>query len=319
MENFTRLTNTENRGRYSGLIMFLSGLGIVTITLIDTGSIEFSALILIAWRLLGLIFLIFQKVPKEKVRNKDVSFAFVLHQRSFILYLIPWLMFSLVNYLSIPVQYNVLGESTVNLLMVVESAIIGIFAIISGFLLDNFGRKRTAIAGFVLIGIGYSILGLYPYEMASWFFYTAVDGLAWGIFYVLFMFLIWGDLSNDAKSDKYYAIGILPFFISKYLQLILGNYVAASISSYALFSFIAFFLFIAVLPLVYAPETLPEKTMKDRELKGYVEKALKQAQKEAGKSQKKDSAKAEKENDMGKEAEETHKYEEARKLAEKYY
>jgi len=32
-------------------------------------------------------------------------------------------------------------------------------------------------------------------------------------------------------------------------------------------------LFLAVLPLVYAPETLPEKQMKDRELKNYIDKA----------------------------------------------
>jgi hypothetical protein len=37
----------------------------------------------------------------------------------------------------------------------------------------------------------------------------------------------------------------------------------------------AFFLFLAVLPLMYAPETLSEKKIKDRELKQYIEKAKK--------------------------------------------
>jgi hypothetical protein len=40
-----------------------------------------------------------------------------------------------------------------------------------------------------------------------------------------------------------------------------------------IFSFASVFLFLAVLPLIYAPETLPEKTMKDRDLKSYIEKA----------------------------------------------
>jgi hypothetical protein len=80
------------------------------------------------------------------------------------------------------------------------------------------------------------------------------------------------------------------------------------------------FLFIAVLPLLYAPETLPEKIMKDRALKGYVEKALKQVQKEATKSHIKNSAKTENQSQTGKvEPEEPPGYEEARKLAEKYY
>jgi hypothetical protein len=46
-----------------------------------------------------------------------------------------------------------------------------------------------------------------------------------------------------------------------------------------IFTFASFFLFIAILPLVYAPETLPEKIMKEKDLKFYVEKAQKIAQK----------------------------------------
>jgi hypothetical protein len=86
---------------------------------------------------------------------------------------------------------------------------------------------------------------------------------------------IWGDLSPDAPSDKYYAVGVLPFFASKFLDVAIGGYVADAVQGYtsALFSFVAFFLFLAVLPLVYAPETLPEKIVQDRELKSYIEKA----------------------------------------------
>ncbi len=68
-----------------------------------------------------------------------------------------------------------------------------------------------------------------------------------------------------------------------YLLHIYLEYYAATI-----FSFASVFLFLAVLPLIYAPETLPEKLMKDRDLKSYVEKAKKKAQKESGKVNKKD-------------------------------
>ena len=46
-----------------------------------------------------------------------------------------------------------------------------------------------------------------------------------------------------------------------------------------IFSFASVFLFLAVLPLIYAPETLPEKIMKDRDLKSYIENAKKKAEK----------------------------------------
>jgi hypothetical protein len=76
---------------------------------------------------------------------------------------------------------------------------------------------------------------------------------------------------------------------------------------------------LAVLPLIYAPETLPEKTMKDRELKSYIEKA----KKEVAKAQQKEDGSNQCEN---KDEDETVEFqvnheddEKARELAEKYY
>lgn len=316
MELFTNVTDTKNRGRYSGLVMLLSGLGIAFFGLIDVTNIEMVILILIVWRLIGLVILPFQKLPKEKVSN-DVSFTSIINQRSFILYLIPWLMFSLVGYLGVPIQERILGQSTINLLMLIEAALMGIFAVISGHLLDILGRKRVAMVGFILMGVGYSVLGIYPFEMSSWFFYTVVDGVAWGIFYVIFVISIWSDLSPNGRSGKYYAIGVLPFFISKFLQIAIGKSVA-NISEYALFSFIAFFLFLAVLPLVYAPETLPEKIMKERELKSYIAKAQKMVGKEQGKKEAEDKE-AENSKEEQPAQENSEDYEKAKQLAEKYY
>jgi Sec-independent protein translocase protein TatA len=133
---------------------------------------------------------------------------------------------------------------------------------------------------------------------------------------VLFILILWGDLSFSGTSEKYYALGVIPFFVSKFLDLTIGNSLPSEIiNSPALFSFGAFFLFLAVLPLIYAPETLPEKAIKDRDLKSYVEKAKKVAMKE---EKKKTKMKTEQENEDKKE-EKNETYEEARKLAEKYY
>jgi len=95
---------------------------------------------------------------------------------------------------------------------------------------------------------------------------------------------LWGDLSHGSSADKFYALGVMPFFASKLLELTVGSYIlnvatsTTQASTTTLFSLTAFFLFLAVLPLVYAPETLPEKTMRERELKIYVEKAQEVAQ-----------------------------------------
>ena len=138
---------------------------------------------------------------------------------------------------------------------------------------------------------------------------------------MLFILTLWGDLSDGLPSDKYYVVGVAPFFVSMFIGLTIGKWIAASLPTASLFPFAAFFLFIAVLPLFYAPETLPEKTMKDRELKSYLEKAQKFAQKEAEKNQRKETKINQEEpaeSEGGKE-ENQEEYDKARKLAEKYY
>jgi len=317
MEYFKRSTNTANRGRYGGLIMLLSGSGFVVLGML-IGGIVVSAFVLIAWRLLGLILLFIAKPFEEHTEKAAIaSYWSILSRRSFFLYIIPWLMFSLVNYLTDSFKYSIVNEPTVAVLGLAGNSILAISAIAAGFLLDRVGRKPVAIAGFVLLGLSYSVLGVYPLEMLSWYFYTALFYIASGIFIVLFIVSIWGDLSQDMPSDRFYAIGVAPFFVSQFLGIAF-SYVSINISPYALFSFIGFFLFIAVLPLVYAPEILPEKVMKDRDLKSYIENAKKKAQKESGKIQKKEKPQDQNPEEK-QETKDMKEYEEAAKLAEKYY
>jgi len=276
--------NIENRGRSGGIIMFISGLGIALLGMTGIKNVELQTLVLTVLRISGLvIFLLIRPREEIKRKNKNPSYRNVFGQRSFLSYLVPWIMFSLVTYLTAPMMIGIIGRSKADSLLVIENALIAVFAIVGGFLSDYFGRKRMAITGFALLGLGYSILGIYPEALFSWYLYTVVDGIAWGIFFVIFVVTIWGDLGYDAPSDKYYAIGVLPFFTSKFLQLVIGDYIAETIprERYAIFSFTAFFLFLAVLPLFYAPETLPEKNIKERELKQYIEKAKKIREKHA--------------------------------------
>jgi MFS family permease len=288
MEYFKQSTVIGSRGRYSGLILLFSGLGLFALRMLGEG-IVISALILVIWRLFALLALFvvkpFTETREIATNNKTttVSYSGILRQRSFLLYLIPWLMFSLVNYLSPPPPTS-LGESTITFLGILESAISGISAVGAGFLIDRFGRKPASIAGFAMLGLTNAVLGVYPTEIASWYIYAVFDGITWGILSILFVVSIWGEINPHASADKYYAIGIMPFFISRYIGLAIAG--SISVPATAIFSFTAFFLFLAVLPLVYAPETLPEKLMKDRDLKSYVEKAQKAVEKEISKKHK---------------------------------
>ncbi|MCW4025691.1 MAG: hypothetical protein NWF01_11780 [Candidatus Bathyarchaeota archaeon] len=321
MGYFTESIGTERRGRVAGIMLLLTGVFMVVFGLIS-GSIISQILIFSAWKIFGLMFLLIFKGTKEDALEKVVkpkSYQSLTNQRSFILYLVPWIMFSLITYLTAPIQNDSISSSYISFMLITGNALIAIFGVVGGFLLDIVGRKRMSILGFVLLGLGYAALGLDVSNMLSWYFYTIVDGIAWGILFVIFVVTIWGDLSYNRPSDMFYAIGVTPFFISKFLQLSIGSQIAADIPATSIFSLTAFFLFLAVLPLVYAPETLPEKTMKDRELKNYVDKAQKMAQKENDKRQNKEKEKPAKEESPEKKKENGKEYEEARELAEKYY
>ncbi len=267
----------EKRARLAGMILFISYTGMfVLLIAIMASNILTSAAILTTWRGLGLAILLLIKSSESTfIKGKSFSYSSILSQRSFLFYFIPWLMFSLVNSLSIPMQSMILGESLVELLLLIENVLVGVFAIVGGFLSDFLGRKRMVITGFVMLGFGYATLGIYSGNLLSWYFYTVVDGAAWGILDVILLLTIWGDLAYGGPSEKYYALGGLPYLLSSFLRITLGSYIAETIPAYAIFSFTAFFLFLALIPLMYAPETLPEKKIKDREIKDYVEKAKK--------------------------------------------
>ena len=147
-----------------------------------------------------------------------------------------------------------------------------------GAISDRIGRKPVIITGFVILGIEYSLLSIFPEMQFTQYLYIAVDGIVWGIFASVFFMIIWGDLAHDKRKERYYLVGELPYLLGSYLSAILGPTIAL-IPPITAFSIASFFLFVAVLPLLYAPETLPEKRLKDRELKGYVEKAKKTKEK----------------------------------------
>src|SRR3990170_9149077 len=319
MGYFTSQVPVENRGRIGGVIILFTGLGTVGLAITGINGLVELTITLVVWRTIALVAFAFDKPSIEfEDRSRTPSYRAVLNQRPFILYFVPWIMFALLNYLTAPVQQNVLDPSMFSTLQILENVFAGAFALVGGIFMDSVGRKRLAIIGFVVLGLSYSILGFFN-DTPIWYAHAVMIGISWGILYVLFVVTIWGDLSHGAPSDKFYALGVSPFFISKMLQLTINSQMVAAIPLSAIFSFTALFLFLAVLPLIYAPETLPEKTMKDRELKNYIEKA----QKEAAKAQNKEDESKQCEN---KDEEDSVEFkvnqeddEKARELAEKYY
>ena len=333
MSYFADSVGVERRGRVGGTIFLLTCLFIVALGMLAGIGSGLETVVLTGWRLVGVIvFFFFLKswtwnleVPKN---DGKVSYSSLLSSKTFLLFVVPWLMFAIINNLTIPLQADIISGIQKNgvhmlgadSLMSIENLLGAISGFIGGFLIDLVGRKRMSIIAFALLGLGYAALGVASGNPASWYFYTCVDGITWGILFVIFVITIWADISNGLPCEKFYAVGVLPFFVTFFIRLAVGFDLRTIVSEGAIFSFVAFFLFLAVLPLVYAPETLPEKTMKDRDLKSYAEKAVRQANKEAEKLKTFDAGEVEEE--AGGDSEDTGQprgYDEAMKLAEKYY
>ena len=272
---FADVTSVENRGMHGGITWSAVGFGtLLLVLLISAINSVLAFLALAAWRGLGLIAFFFtrNKAKIQSTRNPS-AYSSILRRREVILYLVPWIMFCLVNFMEAPMLENLFGEFFI-FVGFIEFAISGLFALVGGILADLVGRKRIIITGFVVLGIEYAVLSLLSEMPVSWYLYTAFDGIAWGMFASVFFMTLWGDLAGKYEKEKYYLVGGLPYLLASFLSVLVKPYVGI-IPLGTAFSLASFFLFLAVIPLMYAPETLPEKKIKERELKKYIEKAKK--------------------------------------------
>ncbi len=279
---FADSTFVENRGTYGGITYAAVGFTALAIGLpidiLNNSVVAFA--ILAVWRACGLgaFFLLSGKIENSP-EQKQVAYGSILRRRDVALYLIPWIMFSLVNFAEAPILKGVLG-GFYDFAGLVEVALSGIFVLLGGFLADLTGRKRVVITGFIVLGVEYAMLSILSEVPISWYVYTVLDSFAWGMFASVFFMTLWGDLAENNQKDKYYAVGGLPYLFAGLLPIVVEPFVGAN-QAVTAFSLASFFLFVAVLPLMYAPETLPEKRIRERELKEYVERAKKTKEKYA--------------------------------------
>jgi MFS family permease len=274
---FADNSTIENRGRISSLILVAANLSTLPLAILFlTLNPVVNVIILTTWRGLGLVIFTLLR-PKEvnySEKKKNISFTSILKEKSFFLYILPLVMFALVDAFEKSLLLTVISPDLQRLMLTVEPLVAVLFMLIGGLFEDRLGRKRMVIYGFISIGIGYAIVSLVPIANTAWYFYFVVDGAAWGVLSVTFHLILWGDLSQPGTREKYYAVGNFPLLIRSIIPLALTAFIT-SVHASAAFSLASFFLFMAVLPLMYAPETLSEKKIELRRVKGYVEQAKK--------------------------------------------
>ena len=286
---FKEYTTIGNRGRIAGITFMIVNIISVVFVQILFSIFDLTIVSIFFALLRGLGLIVFFINPENKSSSKittSVSFFSILRDRNFLLYFIVWSMFPLIDaFESVLVgDYLLLwNKSLLDTALIVEP-IAATFAIfIGGILCDIIGRKKIILFGFVALGVAYGIVGLVSDSVELWYFYFLVDGVAFGLFLLIFVLTLWGDLAKSGRSEKYYTLGSIPYFLSYIIPLLLPQSLVQSyvidVGLVAAFSLAAIFLFVAVMPLVFAPETLPEKQMELRRLRSFAEEARKAKEK----------------------------------------
>ena len=275
LSQFANSTKIERRGITSGFVWSLVGFCVLFLAFL-TASFEpwQTILALVVWRFFGGIgFASTNKKNCEPPNQQAPSYLELIRQKEILLYLLPWALFCLLNFAEAPILKKYFGLDFAFTQVLVWS-IAGFVAALGGYIADIIGRKSIVIAGFGMLGVEYAIVGLLTPSQPALYLYSILDGISWGLLSSVFLITIWGDLGENCEKEKYYVLGGLTFFISGLFSDLLSPHVD-SISTGLAFSFASFFLFLAVIPLVYARETLPKKEIRKREIKDYLKTAEK--------------------------------------------
>jgi MFS family permease len=256
---FWSLTVSWERGRTAGLIGLFS-LPINYLILFMAEMFDFFAIIMIVV-ILGLMTLVIKLLnPENKalLTTKKEDEERHPERKTFFLYAAPWILFSLVNAtLARNISTNILQSIQTSfylLLLVLQLGAAVLGAMVGGIIADFFGRRVSLVFSLTVYGLGSALIGLTGlYEVLHIVYFT--NGLNWGILWVLYIFVIWGDLANRKNCAKIYSIGLTIFYtvtgvssliVSQTLQIPL---VISSLASCLL-------IFLSNIPLLIAPELL---------------------------------------------------------------
>jgi MFS family permease len=326
---FSENSKSNNRGRNGAVVFFIiqaitAALYVsINTTTIDTNAIQNQFMILAAWRLIGVASVFFIAPKAEATEERKTRLTGIVRERTFFLYFVPWFLLVIVNFIEEPLiehNFGTAGFIPYSDYTIATILIISIAAFLGGVLCDYRGRKVSSILGFVMLGLGFAFLTLLPGTLISEILYVVFGGIAWGVLYVTFIFVVWGDMAEGTGGEKYYVLGCMPFLFSNLISVLVQPFAfAGDIPIASSFSLASLFLFVAILPLLYAPETLAEKILKDRELKNYIAKAKKEVAKSQNKEDESTECEKKDEEDSVEFKVNQEDDEKARELAEKYY
>jgi len=252
---FWENSDIEKRGRIGGIITAIALIVFSLATAIGSFGLFNATIVSMT---LNLMVLSTKVVLKTRSKSHQKSRGYEHETRTVVAYLIPWIVFSVVNAtLARTITFSLMrffqDSSFVMPLLQASGACLG--ALSSGIMADLLGRKAAVAFGLTIYGIGLAVSGIVKSSIEASLVFT-LNGLSWGIFIVLFLLVIWGDLSSSKNLSRRYYLGLLTYYSSTLAGQLLTSQItqvplaAASLMSCAL-------VFLSNIPLLLASELLP--------------------------------------------------------------
>lgn len=264
-------TEVEERARVSGtviLITFIMAFGtIAVIGILNLGILD-AVLLFAIVRSSSFFALVCDKCDGEGQKLTEKPRLPSDAYREFFFYIIPWVMFSIAAGLA----WNMLpGDVDVSIGTALRYIFIAVFGFLSGFAADGFGRKKPIIAGLLVLGSSFALLGLFGMSETLVTIYLAISGVAWGLFFVVFL-AVPGDLSVLGLREKFYGMGyILPIAIMFSLASVPVAKIFPSGSEASFSQILSLLIFLSIIPVLRAKETLPDIKIRERRLRDHIE------------------------------------------------
>ena len=269
-------TVAEERARVSGTIILGTFImAFATIAVAGLLNLEFLGIIMLfaLVRSTSFLGLVLDKCDKPEQKATEKPRLPSTAYREFAYYLFPWVMFSIAGGLA----YNLIPTTQEYAAAFVTGKTlryvsIAVFGLASGVAADKIGRKWPIIIGLIVLGASFGLLGFFGITPTNVILYLTLSGVAWGSFFVIFL-AVPGDLSVFGFREKFYGIGyMLPIAFLFGLSAIPGETILAGFSAPSFSQILSFLLFISIIPVLLAKETLDESKIEERKMKDYLKK-----------------------------------------------
>jgi MFS family permease len=293
MALFAEYTVVEERAKVAGAIIFetfiMLALAVTLTSFLNLGA-KGTILFALVFRSISIIPLAIDSCKRENIKARP--WGSVFSSRNFVLYLVPWTIFNIIGELDHYVWPKLLVNS-VNLAafdtgIMIQNAGVAVFALVAGFAADRLGRRTPFITSLAVLGISFVLLGLYPLPETI-ITYLSVSGLAWSFLMVIYLCIV-GDLSPAGSREKFYAVGFaIPLIVYMFVRGVIPS-IMPSIMTYGappqiLSPILSIILFLSIIPVLQAKETLSEQKKNERKIKEHIDrigKVIQESNKDTG-------------------------------------